>query len=161
MVVVVMGVSGTGKTVVGRMLAANIGLPFLDADDFHNPVHLEQMQQGEPLDDRDRAPWLDRLNHELRREAALPFQGAVLACSALKEEYRRRLAEGVPDVRFVHLTGPPELIRQRLHDRAEGIGPELLESQMATLEPPLGAITEDVSDPPEAVMHRVLDQLGA
>lgn len=154
-----MGVSGTGKTVVGRMLAANLGLPFLDADDFHLPEHLEQMRRGQPLDDEDRGPWLVRLNLELRREVALPFCGAVLACSALKDDYRRRLAEGLPDVTFVHLTGTPELLRERLHQRVDGIGPELLDSQLATLEPPEGAITEDVSDPPEVVMHRILDQL--
>ncbi|MEJ7585632.1 MAG: gluconokinase [Acidimicrobiales bacterium] len=84
MLVVVMGVSGTGKTVVGRMLAVNLEVPFLDADDFHEQEHLEQMRRGESLSDSERWPWLDRLNLELRREAALPFHGAVLACSALK-----------------------------------------------------------------------------
>lgn len=161
MVIVVMGVSGTGKTVVGRMLAVNLEVPFLDGDDFHQPEHLEQMQRGEPLDDSDRWPWLDRLNLELRREAALPFHGAVLACSALKASYRTRLVRSVPDVRFVHLTGPVELLRERLGDRKGVVGPELLDSQLATLEPPVDAVTEDVTEPPDIVMHRILERLQA
>lgn len=161
MVVVVMGVSGSGKTVVGRMLATNLELPFLDADDFHAPEHLEQMHRGEPLSDSDREPWLERLNDELRREAALPFNGAVLACSALTEDHRHRLTHGVPDVRFVYLTGPTELLRERLRERHPGVGVDLLDSQLDTLEPPTAAITLDITDPPEALMHRVLDELRA
>ncbi len=161
MVVVVMGVAGVGKTAVGRMLAANLEVPYLDADDFHDAECTEKMRRGEPLTDEERGPWLDRLNTELKREAALPFHGTVLACSALSEAHRRRLVTGVPEVRFVHLTAPADVLRDRLERRTEGVGPELLESQLETLEVPTDAITADTDDPPEVVMHRVLDQLRA
>ncbi len=161
-VVVVMGVAGVGKTAVGRMLAANLEVPFLDADDFHDPECLEKMRRGEPLTDEERAPWLGRLNAELKREVVLPFGGVVLACSALKEAYRRRLGDGLPDVRYVHLVARPDVIRARLESRpGGGVGPELLESQLQALEAPAEAITADATEPPEVVMHRVLDQLRA
>ncbi len=134
--VVVMGVSGSGKTTFGRALADALGWAFLDADDFHPAANREKMHAGTPLTDADRAPWLAALNAELRRrdEARQP---AVLACSALRRTYRAALGAGLPDLRFVFLRIAPETVRQRLHARTGHFFPEsLLQSQFATLEEP-------------------------
>jgi gluconokinase len=140
-IAVVMGVSGAGKTTVGEALARELGWRFIDADDFHPEANVTKMAAGEPLDDADRWPWLDRLNAILKRE-----ENAVLACSALKERYRRRLAEGIARIEWVHLKGDLKLIRSRLGERRHRYMPaSLLESQFAALEPPGNAITVDVS----------------
>jgi gluconokinase len=132
-VVVVMGVSGSGKTTLGRALAARHGFRFLDADDFHPPGNVAKMRAGTPLDDADRAPWLRRLSG-LLAEARVP---TVLACSALKARYRERLVAGCPQVLFVHLDGPADLIGARLAARAGHYMPaSLLESQIGALEAP-------------------------
>src|SRR4051812_1309919 len=110
-IVIVMGVTGVGKTTIGRLVAGALDVPFLDADDFHSDAAKAQMHEGIPLTDDERAPWLDRLNHALREHAAT---GAVLACSALTDDYRARLTAGLDQVRFLLLTGDPELIRQRI-----------------------------------------------
>lgn len=149
MIVVVMGVTGCGKSTVGAALAARLGWPFLDADDFHPEANVAKMASGVPLDDGDRWPWLDRIADELRRIEAADGS-AVLACSALKEAYRERLAAG-GDVRFVHLTGDPDTIAGRLAVRKHRYMPaSLLASQYATLEPPRDAIEVDVALPVEA-----------
>lgn len=138
-----MGVSGSGKSTVGALLAGRLGCEFLDADAFHPPENVAKMAASVPLTDADRAPWLARLNAELRAR-----HDAVLACSALKESYRRTLAQGV-DCRFVHLRGTLELIRERMRLRKHRYMPaSLLESQFATLEPPGGAIDVDVAESP-------------
>lgn len=152
MIVVVMGVSGAGKTTVGEALARRLGLEFLDADDFHPPANVAKMAAATPLTDRDRQPWLDRLNVELSaRESA--GKGAVLACSALKAAYRVRLMHGLESARLVHLEGPIDFIRERMQSRQHKYMPAaLLESQFATLEPPLDAIKVDAAlGVPEAV----------
>jgi gluconokinase len=140
-IAVVMGVSGAGKTTIGQALARELGWRFLDGDDYHPPANVAKMAAGEPLDDDDRWPWLDRLNSILRRE-----ENAVLACSALKEHYRHRLAEGIQRIEWVYLKGDFELIHSRLAQRRHRYMPaSLLESQFAALEPPRQAITVDVS----------------
>lgn len=150
-----MGVSGSGKSTVGALLATRLGCEFLDADEFHPPENVAKMAAGVPLTDADRAPWLARLNAELKRR-----KGAVLACSALKESYRRTLAQGI-DCRFVHLRGPIELIRARMQTRRHRYMPAaLLESQFATLEPPAGAIEVDIAEPPERCVERIRASLG-
>jgi carbohydrate kinase (thermoresistant glucokinase family) len=139
-IVVLMGVSGSGKSTIGEPLAARLGLPFLDADEFHPPANVAKMAAGTPLTDADRWPWLALLNAKLREQ-----KSALLACSALKESYRRALAQGLADCRFVHLRGSLELIRARLAERRHRYMPaSLLESQFATLEPPRDAIEVDV-----------------
>jgi len=136
-----MGVSGAGKTAIGEALATELGWRFIDADDFHPEANVAKMAAGEPLDDPDRWPWLDRLNAMLRAE-----EDAVLACSALKERYRARLAKGVGRVEWIYLKGDFDLIRSRLLQRQHRYMPaSLLESQFAALEPPARAITVDVS----------------
>jgi gluconokinase len=143
-IVVVMGVSGSGKSTVGAALAGALGWPLIDADDLHPPANVAKMAAGIPLTDDDRWPWLDRIVDALR---ALADGGgnAVLACSALKQRYRDRLARA-GDVRFVHLRGTPETIAARIAGRRHRYMPAtLLASQFAALEPPADAIDVDIT----------------
>ncbi|MFL6565826.1 MAG: gluconokinase [Burkholderiales bacterium] len=157
MIAVVMGVSGAGKTAIGEALARELGWRFIDADDYHPEANVAKMAAGEPLDDADRWPWLDRLNAILRAE-----QDAVLACSALKERYRARLAKGVDQVEWIHLRGDFDLIRSRLLQRQHRYMPaSLLESQFAALEPPSRAITVEVSADVAACVAAIAKQLRA
>jgi gluconokinase len=157
-VVVVMGVSGAGKTTVGRLVARQLAVPFLDADDYHDAESVDLMRAGRPLDTTNRLPWLDRVNAALRADSA---PGTVVACSALTDDYRTRLVAGLDDVVFVLLTGPPDVIRARLHARSDHFaGADLLPSQLETLVPPPGAIVEDVRDDPHEIAERVLAALG-
>jgi gluconokinase len=140
-IAVVMGVSGAGKTTIGEALARELGWRFFDADDYHPPANVAKMAAGQALDDEDRWPWLDRLNAMLKTE-----RHAVLACSALKERYRQRLADGIGHVEWVYLKGDFDLIQSRLAQRRHRYMPaSLLESQFAALEAPRQAITVDVA----------------
>jgi gluconokinase len=143
-----MGVSGSGKTTVGRLLARRLEWAFLDADDFHSPASVDKMRRGEALTDADRGPWLDALADALRHRLSAR-ESVVLACSALKSTYRDVLR--VDDrVRFAFLRADPDLLHQRLAGRAgHYFNPDLLQSQLDTLEPPADAITLDASRPPE------------
>ncbi len=155
MIVVLMGVSGSGKTTVGELLSERLGWPLLDADDFHPPENIEKMRSGIPLTDEDRWPWLDRLNG-LLREKDSNGESALLACSALKQKYRDRLAAGLKDPRWVYLKGSFELIEARLKARkGHYMKAGLLKSQFATLEEPLDAITAEIGTTPEAVADAV------
>lgn len=159
MIVVLMGVSGVGKTTIGRLLAADLGWPFLDADDFHPPANVEKMSRGLPLTDTDREPWLESLRGAIG-ESLVRGESAVLACSALKEAYRDRLRVDA-SVRFIHLKADPEVIRRRLGERREHFFvPDLLASQLEALENPRDALVVDVADAPEAVAHRIAHGLG-
>ena len=143
MIIVVMGVSGSGKSTVGEALARSLGWPFLDADDFHPQSNVDKMARGTPLTDDDRWPWLDRIAGELARILARGDH-AVLACSALKKSYRERLARA-GDVRFVHLAGDFDTIAARIANRKHKyMPPELLQSQFDTLEPPAEGVEIDV-----------------
>jgi gluconokinase len=156
MIVVLMGVSGCGKTTIGVPLAERLGYPFLDADEFHSPENVAKMAAGIPLTDADRQPWLELLNAKLRAQ-----DNAVLACSALKESYRQTLSQGLANWRLVHLRGSLELIRARLQERQHRYMPaSLLESQFAALEPPQDAIEIDVGQAPEACLRAIESRLG-
>ena len=159
MVVIVMGVAGSGKTTVGRLLAAQMGWDFLDADDFHPAANVEKMRHGIALTDADREPWLAAL---ATRILGLGAQGrsAVLACSALKQAYRDRLNVDAT-VRFVHLTGDPALIRRRIEDRQRHYAhANLLVSQLTTLEAPAGVPSFDVAESPEQIVASIRANLG-
>lgn len=145
MIAIIMGVSGSGKTTIGEALARELGWRFLDADDYHPPENVAKMAAGQALDDEDRKPWLEKLNVELWKFDARD-ESVVLACSALKERYRRRLTDGIKRVEWVYLKGDFELIHSRLAQRRHRYMPAaLLESQFAALEPPQHAIAVDVS----------------
>ena len=149
-----MGVAGSGKTTVGRRLAEELNLPFYDADDFHTRANIEKMEHGEPLNDDDRAPWLMALAAHIRNWEA--EGGAVLACSALKEQYRQTL-QSVPDVRWICLDGSSEIILNRLQARSGHFMPvALLESQFAALEIPPYGIRVDVSSSPDEIVREML-----
>ena len=150
-----MGVTGAGKTTVGRLLASDLGYEFLDADDYHPPANVAKMRAGQPLTDDDRWPWLRRLNEVLRGRAA-----AVVACSALKEAYRTVLMRGLPDARLVYLRGTRGVIAARLAERrGHYMNPALLDSQFATLEEPRDAIVVDVDQAPEAIAASIRARL--
>ena len=159
MIVIIIGVSGAGKTTIGQALAHELGWSFLDADDYHPSQNVAKMAAGLPLEDEDRKPWLDSLNLELRKFDA---RGAsvVLACSALKEKYRRRLTNGIERLRYVYLKGDFDLIHARLARRRHRYMPaSLLESQFAALEPPQDAIAVDVSAAAAACVALIAAQL--
>ncbi|GAB2767110.1 gluconokinase [Streptomyces bullii] len=131
--VVVMGVSGSGKTTVGQLLAQRLGVPYAEGDDFHPAPNVAKMRAGHPLDDEDRRPWLDKIAQWLADHAD---SGGVVTCSALKRRYRDRLASTVPRLVFVHLDGSPELIAARITERrGHFMPPDLLRTQFADLEP--------------------------
>ena len=155
MIVLVMGVAGVGKTTIGEALATALGARFIDADDYHPPENVAKMKAGVPLQDVDRWPWLQKLNSILKDE-----QKAVLACSALKAVYRQQLAEGIRDFRTVYLHGTPALIRERMKTRQHRYMPAaLLDSQLATLEPPADAIDIDVAAPLEESVAAIVARL--
>lgn len=130
-----MGVCGCGKSTVGKALATHNGVVYVEGDVFHPPANVAKMSAGQPLDDADRADWLRALQGEIRK-ARDNGVGLVVSCSALKRRYRDLLREGDPELRFAHLTGPRELIAERLSARQDHyMPPALLDSQLSTLEP--------------------------
>jgi carbohydrate kinase (thermoresistant glucokinase family) len=159
--VVVMGVSGCGKTTVGRLLARHLEVPFIEGDELHPPRNVELMAAGIALTDEDRAGWLDAVAAELARRP----EGAVASCSALRRRYRDRLRRVVPALRFVHLRGDRAVLEERLAQRlGHYMPPTLLESQLQTLEPPSAdeqPLELDIAEPPEALARRAAQSLGA
>lgn len=163
--IVVMGVSGAGKSSVGAALAERLVRPFLDADDFHPPANVSKMARGEPLTDDDRWPWLDLVASAMT-DSTTRRGGVVLACSALRRAYRDRLRAGAGEqLLFLHLHGGADLIGSRLKARrGHFMPPGLLVSQFATLEPPgpdERAITVDIAPEPDAVLTALLAALAA
>lgn len=152
MILIVMGVAGSGKTTVGALYAQRHECVFMDADDYHSPDNIAKMRQGTPLQDEDRWPWLDRMN-QLLKQAAQKGESVVLACSALKQRYRDRLALDLVDVRWVYLKGDFDVIRTRLEARkGHYMKAGLLESQFAALEAPIDAIELDVAPSPQDIV---------
>ncbi len=158
MVILVMGVTGSGKTTVGKLLANRLGWIFVDADDFHSAANKEKMHRGIPLTDADRAPWLAAIHDELLREKS-NGQNIVLACSALKQQYRDTLSEDlVLDV--IYLRGSPSQLRRNLATRENHFaGESLVASQLATLEEPAGAVVEDIDRTPEKIAKDICARL--
>jgi gluconokinase len=161
MIIVLMGVSGSGKTTVGRELARQLGWTFVDADDFHPAANVEKMHRGIPLTDEDRRPWLAAVRQRLE-QAASRGENVVVACSALKHAYQEYLQHEDPEhVYFVYLSGSEELIRQRLGARkGHFMNPHLLHSQFETLEPPEHAIAVDITPPPQEIVANIRRKLG-
>lgn len=161
MIIVLMGVSGSGKTTVGQILAGKLGWTFIDADDYHPAANVEKMRRGEPLTDEDRRPWLAALRERIDR-ACERGEDLVVACSALKHAYRDYLREDEPGcVRFVYLEGSEELIRARLANRrGHFMPPSLLHSQFEALEPPADALRIDVTPAPEVIAEQIRQGLA-
>ena len=154
-----MGVAGSGKTTVGTLVAQRLGWRFIEADDFHSPLEIQHMLAGQPLSDAERQPWLAQLRRVLA-DCLTRNESAVLACSALKEAYRRQLTVDPEAVRFVYLKGDPALIRQRLRNRSGHFAKEnLLTSQYTALEEPDDALTIAVDDEPELLAQRISDAI--
>ena len=163
-VLVVMGVSGVGKTTIAKALARRLRAAFADGDDFHPPANVAKMSTGTPLTDADRGPWLAAIAAWIDARRAAGERG-VVACSALKRHYRAVLADGRPDVGIVYLRGPKALIANRLGGRRNHfMPPNLLDSQIATLEPPDDderPITVDAALPPKRIVDAVVARIGA
>ena len=160
MIVVLMGVTGSGKTTVGRVLARELGWKFCDADDYHPAANIEKMRLGIPLTDEDRRPWLQSLARRID-DARHRGESIVLACSALKHAYQEYLQRDLDVVHYVCLCGPEELIEKRLAARkGHFMNPGLLDSQFEILEPPDDAIRVDVKGTPEAIASEIRRRLG-
>ena len=163
MVVILMGVSGSGKTTVGELLAEQLGWQFYDADDFHPEENVEKMRSGEALSDIDREPWLHALSELIKNEHE-NNRNIVLACSALRKKYREILDQDLSPIRLVYLKGDFELIQERLSKRTgHYMDPALLKSQFDTLEIPStkeGALFVDISPAPDEIVNAVCNALG-
>ena len=161
MVVIIFGVSGAGKTTLGKLLARKLGWAFYEADEFHSPANVEKMRAGIPLTDEDRWPWLESLRELVKRLDAK--EDAVLACSALKHAYRRFLRVN-DQVKFVYLRGDYSLIVNQLRERkGHFMNPELLKSQFADLEEPRGAegiLTVELGRTPRELAQEITTKLG-
>ncbi|GAA4635003.1 gluconokinase [Actinoallomurus vinaceus] len=155
-----MGVSGSGKTTIGAMLAGRLGWKYAEADDFHPPANVEKMHNGIPLTDEDRWPWLRAIAAWMQEQT----DPAVVTCSALKRKYRELLREGRPDLHLVYLDGSKELISGRLAARHGHFFPkQLLDTQFADLEPPQAdedALTVSIDQPLEKIVQEIYERLG-
>src|SRR5579863_3475229 len=159
MIILVMGVTGAGKTTVGKLLAERLHWNFLDADDFHPPANIEKMKRGFSLTDADREPWLAAI-HAALLECAAKKQDAILACSALKQTYREKLARGI-DLRICYLKGSFEEISRRLeHRTGHFAGEGILAAQFADLEEPKEAVVLSAAATPEENVREALSKLN-
>jgi len=158
--IIVMGVSGSGKTSVGRSLADHFGWDFYDADDFHPPENIAKMANGIPLDDADRVPWLAALHH-LIASSLTEHRPGVLACSALKEHYRQQLLDGNQGVQLIYLKGSYDLIWSRMEKRTDHyMKPQMLKSQFTALEEPVNALTIDISGSVPEIVQEIISNLS-
>ncbi|WP_380167284.1 gluconokinase [Jannaschia sp. R86511] len=159
---VVMGVSGTGKTTIALQLEGLLGWEFLEGDSLHPRRNVEKMAAGHPLTDQDRAPWLQALADWTGVQHAEGLS-TVMTCSSLRRSYRNMLTADAPGTFFVHLVGDPDLILARMQSREHFMPPSMLESQLKTLEPlqhDESGAEFDVADPPDAIARRVVEHLG-
>ncbi|MEM7008692.1 MAG: gluconokinase [Thermodesulfobacteriota bacterium] len=158
MIFIIMGVSGSGKSTVGNLLANKIKSPFYDADDFHSRENKEKMRQGIALTDADRAPWLKALSSLIEEQD----RNAILACSALKKSYRDELRVPGKKVVFIYLKGEEKLLEKRLSLRkGHYAGPSLLQSQLQTLQEPDDAFTISIKDSPDKIVDKILQKYGS
>jgi len=157
-ILIVMGVSGCGKTTIAKLLAKEFNLQYFDGDDFHPKENVAKMSKGHPLNDDDRKSWLSALNELAIKHSD---KGVIIACSALKEIYREALQKKIEDlVRFIYLEGTFEEIHQRMQERKDHFMPaELLKSQFKTLQPPKKAITVSINGSPEEILQDILSRL--
>jgi gluconokinase len=160
MIIVVMGVSGSGKTKIGSQLAEELSWEFLDGDDYHSPEIVKKMASVVPLTEEDRKPWLGVLR-KLIQTRWKGGQDCILACSALTADFRHKLLDGIPDVVLIHLDGDFSLIKKRMESRSEHyFKTELLKSQFNTLEPPEGVLRIDISKAPDEIVDEIREFLG-
>jgi 6-phosphogluconate dehydrogenase len=158
-IIFVTGVSGSGKTTIGKLLSEKTGIQFFDADDFHSETNKEKMRNGQPLTDEDRKDWLKVMN-EIANDQ-VKRGGAIIACSALKEKYRTVLSAGITvPVFWIFLRGDYDLIFQRMQARVNHyMSASLLESQFGILEAPGNAIIVDISEQPDKIVEKIISQL--
>ena len=155
-----MGVSGTGKSTIGKLLSDRTGWAFYDADDFHPQANIDKMNRGIPLTDSDRLPWLAELQ-QLIRNTLNSQHHAILACSALKSKYRQILSHNHSEVVFIYLRGDYDCIQTRIYQRTgHFMNPDLLQSQFDTLEEPQDAVIIDVSCSPKMIVEQILERIG-
>ncbi|MEA5567205.1 gluconokinase [Anabaena sp. UHCC 0399] len=160
MIVIIMGVSGSGKTTIGKLLAESLGWEFQDADDFHSSANIEKMRLGIPLDDADRIPWLQDIRNAIAQWLQ-ENRNVVLACSALKASYRQFLVGDSSDIKIVYLKGADKIIQKRLQERqSHFMSEKLLNSQFNTIEEPNNAIYIDISQPPEEIVNFLKTTFG-
>ncbi len=160
MIVVVMGVSGSGKSTIGQMLAARLGWDFYEGDSFHPQHNIEKMAQGTPLTDEDRAGWLASIAEQISL-VEQEKQNGVITCSALKKSYRDKLEAASKNIKFVFLHGQHDLLNERLNSRTgHFMKSKLLHSQLETLEEPKDALKFDISDTPEKIIGDIIRILG-
>lgn len=159
MVVVIIGPMGCGKTTIGQVLATRLSWQFYDADDFHPEANKKKMAQGVPLEDSDREPWLNIL-HQIIQEHLADGRSMILACSALKKNYRRMLGIDQQQVFSIFLKGSYSLLEQRIAGRShQFMAKDLLQSQLDTLEEPDSGLTVDIAGTPEEICQTIIDQL--
>lgn len=159
MIILLMGVAGSGKTTVGRMLAERLRWSYYEADDFHPPANKQKMGAGIPLNDEDRAPWLGAIHHAMQ-ECATQNRPSIFTCSALKARYREVLSAGLPQLKWVFLHAPRDVLLERLQHRSgHYMKASMLDSQFAALETPTDALAIDVRHPPEEIVDLVLRRL--
>ena len=158
MILVVTGVAGAGKSTIGTLVAARLGWPYLDADDFHSPDALRKMERGEPLDEVDREPWLRAMADAIRGVG----DRAVVSCSCLRRAHRERLRSAGRDVRFVHLRIDPETAARRAEGRSgHFFDPDLVQSQFEALEEPVEGVTLDATRTPSELVDEVVAWMGS
>ena len=154
---IIMGVSGCGKSTIGKQLANKLAIPFHDGDDFHPATNVAKMQSGHSLNDDDRAPWLREIN--LFSKKKLDTSSMIIACSALKNKYRKLISDGIP-VTFIYLKGTKKLITDRLRHRKDHFMPvSLLDSQFEILEEPKNAVIVSIDQPIEELVKSILLQI--